>query len=233
MTNEGTLDLVLESSFASVSADNVTLRQKSAFAVQHLMAAARFSRQCGEVQNRNRNFNSGSFYDEQISCVSATVMLSVASIESYVNELLSEPDKLFPELDTNVHKEICSLLVSLSILDKYQKILSIKGISEFDRSRQPLQDVETLISLRNEFVHFQPEWHDEQERHRKLGLKLRGKFELSPFISEETGVLFPQRIVSHGCTKWAVTKSMEFMEEFTIKIGFKSKFENHSGSLDV
>lgn len=233
MKNEGSIDLVLDSLVVNASLPDIRLRQKSAFAIQHLMAAARFSRQCGEVQKRNVGNKLGSFYDEQIACVSATVMLCVASIESYINELLSEPELIFPELNDNVQKEACSLIGTLSILDKYQRILSFRGLVELDKGGQPLQDIEIMISLRNEFVHFHPEWHDKQERHRKLGLKLQGKFELSPFISEETGVLFPQRIVSHGCTQWAVKKSLEFMSEFSNRVGIPNKFEEHDGNFVV
>ena len=208
-----------------------TLRQKSAFAVQHLLAAARFSRRCGEVQEQNFGEQLASFYDEQISYVSATIMLCVASIEANINELLSNPETLFPELNTNAQSEICSLLSSLSIIDKYQRVLLAKGIDTFEKGAQPLQDIEVLISLRNEFVHFHPEWHDEQKRHDKLGRKLKGKFGLSPFITESTGVLFPQRIVSHGCTKWAVECSIEFMNLYNAKVALESKFTKFQEKL--
>lgn len=92
------------------------LRQKSAYAVQHLMAAARFSRQCGEVQNKHLGEPLGAFFDEQVACVSATVMLSVASLESNVNEYLSTPEKLFPNYPHHVTSEFCELVSTLRIL---------------------------------------------------------------------------------------------------------------------
>ena len=233
MTKADPINLQIESLTAQSTIGDINLRQKSAFSVQHLIAAARFSRQCGEVQDLNKGKELGAFYDEQISCVSAVVMLSVASIESNINEYLSEPDIIFPKLAPSVQIELCSLIGSLSIIEKYQRILSINNIEVFDKGAQPLQDIETLISLRNEFVHFHPEWHDEQERHKKLGMKLRGKFELSPFISESIGVLFPQRIVSHGCSKWAVQKSIEFMSGFNKKLSLKSKLKRHMGRLNA
>jgi len=231
MAEDNSINLKLGSLTTSVHMSNITLRQKSAFSVQHLMAAARFSRQCGEAQKINSGKPLGVFYDEQISCVSAVVMLSVASIESNINEYLSEPEAIFPELSPSIQIEICSLIGSLSIIEKYQRVLSIRNINIFGSGLQPLQDVEALIALRNELVHFHPEWHDEQERHKRLGMKLRGKFELSPFMSESTAVLFPQRIVSHGCTKWAVQKSIEFMSEFSKKMGLNNKLECHMRSL--
>jgi len=202
----------------------IMLRQKSNYAVQHLMAAARFSKQCGEVQEKHLGQPLGEFFSEQIACVSATLMLSVASLESNINEFLSDPDKLLPELPTNARKEFCDLISEQRILDKYQRVLSVKELELFNPGVQPYQEVDLLIALRNELVHFHPEWHDEQERHKKLGKRLMGHFELNPFIREESGVVFPQRFISHGCTKWAVESSLLFMETFSQVLRFESKF---------
>ena len=210
---------------------SIHLRQKSAFAVQHLMAAARFSRQCGEVQREHIGKPLGSFYDEQIACTSAAVMLCVASLESNINEYLTDTARIFPDLTDKQAAEIVDLIEGLSILDKYNKTLIIRGSEPFSKGNPPYQDIFALIILRNEFVHFHPEWHDEQARHERLGNILNYKFELSPFITEKAGVMFPQRIVSHGCTKWAVESTLEFVTEFEKKIGFGNKFEKFSSLI--
>lgn len=206
---------------------NIKLRQRSAFAIQHLIAAALFSSRCGEIQEKHAGEPLGSFYDEQIACTSATVMLCVASLESNINEYLSESGKLFSDLAEHQASEIVGLLDGRPILEKYDRVLGIKGCEPFSKGLRPYQDIDALISLRNEFVHFHPEWHDEQARHEKLGNILKYKFELSLFITEKTGVMFPQRIVSHGCTKWAVKSTLEFSKQFEIKIGFSGKFDHH------
>jgi hypothetical protein len=211
---------------------NMRLRQRSNFAVQHLIAAARFSRQCGQIQQENAGKELGNFYNEQIACVSATVMLCVASLESNINEYLESPEVLFPSVSKRQANEHVELISNLSILDKYDRTLAFRECAPFVRGERPYQDVDVLISLRNELVHFHPEWHDAQDRHEKLGNKLRYKFELSPFISE-TGVMFPQRIVSHGCTAWAVTRSLEFMEVFAEKMNMESKFIKFKSELEV
>jgi len=210
---------------------NIRLRQRSNFAVQHLIAAAGFSRQCGRIQQENAGKVLGDFYTEQIACVSATVMLSVASLESNINEYLENPEVLFSSVSNQQANEHVQLISNLSILDKYDRTLAFRECAPFIKGERPYQDVDVLISLRNELVHFHPEWHDAQDRHEKLGNKLRYKFELSPFITEETGVMFPHRIVSHGCTAWAVTRSLEFMEVFTEKMGMESKFAKFRSKL--
>lgn len=209
------------------------VRQRSAFAVQHLMAAARFSRQCGEVERVNMGQPLGAFYDEQIACVSATVMLCVASLESNINEHLADSDAVMPTIDPTARLQLCALVADRSILEKYERVLAISGLPPFDRGARPYQDVDVLIDIRNELVHFHPEWHDEQERHEKLGKRLAYRFELSPFIADGTGVLFPQRFVGHGCTKWAVESALTFMEQFASRVGVLSRFTKHRGRLEA
>lgn len=203
---------------------NLDLRQKSAFAVQHMMAAARFSRMCGDVEISHKDEPLGSFYDEQISYVSATVLLAVASLESNINEYFSEPSANFSEVEEKVFKEILPLIEKKSILEKYQIALVLKGKAKFDQGKQPYQDTDALIKLRNALVHFQPEWHDEQKLHKKIEIKLKGRFDINPFIGDN-GVFFPQQCMSYGCTKWAVVTALSFMKAFSKKSGLPYRFE--------
>ena len=207
------------------------LRQRSGFAVQHLMAAAIFSRQCGEIEFANKEKQFGPFFNELISCVSATVMLSVASLESNINEYLSDSEKLFAGIPDGGREQLCELMGDLSISQKYERTLAAKGVEPFDRGGSPYQDVDILIAIRNELVHFHPEWHDEQDRHEKLGRRLMYRFPLSPFIPESSGVVFPQRFVGHGCTKWAVESALSFMTIFSEKIGQPNRFRKHAEHL--
>lgn len=208
-----------------------TLVQRSAFAVQHLMAAARFSRLCGVVETENAGKRLGAFYDEQIACVSATVMLAVASLESNINEYLEDAHLFLPELSRGARKEITELLSTAAVLQKYTRVLALKGLPPMNEGALPYQDADLLIAVRNEFVHFHPEWHDSQHRHKKLGLRLAGKFALSPFMSEGQAVMFPQRIVSHGCTRWAVNSALAFMDEFAKRAFLPSRFDSHRQHL--
>ena len=208
----------------------ITLRQQSRAAIQHLTAAARFSRQCGNIQKEHERDPLGSFFDEQIACVSATILLCVASLESNINEYLSGPAELFPEYAEYARLQFCELVSELPILQKYNRVLLFKGLQAIDAGARPYQDVDVLIAVRNELVHFHPEWHDQQERHRKLGQRLMYRFEMSPFI-EDSAPIFPQKFISHGCTKWAVESSRSFMDLFAATLGLSSRFESFNDRL--
>lgn len=210
-----------------------TLTQRSAQAVQHLMAASRSSRQCREIQDANRGLPFGPFFDDQIACVSSTVMLSVASIEANINEHIEDADILFPELSAGARRTFCDLVSQLPILEKYECVLAIKELPSFDRGASPYQDVDLLIAIRNELVHFHPEWHDRQNRHAKLGKRILYRFELSPFIADESAVIFPLRYIGHGCTKWAVDSALAFMEQFATLVRLPSRFESFRSRLNA
>ena len=209
----------------------MAVRQKSAFAVQHLMAAARFSRMCGEVESRHAGESFGSFFDEEIAYVSATVMLATASLESNINEYLSEMDHFFPELSSSLRTDAYELLEKKSTLEKYQYAMSFKGKDKLPQREPPYQDASALITLRNALVHFSPEWDNEQEQHKKMGKILAGKFSLNPFMGDD-GALFPYRCISYGCSQWAVTSALSFMKKFSEVSGLH-RFEKFADRLNT
>lgn len=221
----------ISATLAPISAE-ITLRQKSAFAVQHLMAAARFSRMCGKIEQENSGKPFGGFFDEQIACVSATVLLSTASLESNINEYLSEIDSNFPELNDQMKKEAFDLIEKKGVLEKYQFALAFKGKEKMLEGEQPFQDASALIKIRNALVHFKPEWHDEQKEHKKLEKLLSGKFTLNPSLASD-GVFFPQRCISYGCTQWSVKSAFNFMKKFSELSGLALRFDKHQGKFDT
>lgn len=209
---------------------DMKLRQRSAFAVQHMIAAARFSRMCGEIEIANQDQALDGFFDSQIGAVSATVMLATASLESNINEYLCESEQVFSGLSRQSSHALVKLLERKSILEKYQAVLSFRGVDEYPAGKAPYQDVDAVIKLRNALVHFKPEWHDEQELHRKLAAQLKGRFKINPAIGED-GVFFPQQCMSYGCTKWVVNTTLAFMKDFSKRSGLQYRFEKFAARI--
>lgn len=199
------------------------IRQRSNFAVQHMIAAARFSKMCGEFENENKGQPRVSFYTAETALVSATVLLTTASLESYINEVWSDGKKSLPELSDDIRKQLFELLEKKSTLEKFQSTLRIKGAPLFDKGAPPYQDTHALIELRNALVHFKPEWHDEQKHHKELEKQLKGKFEINPFAGSND-VFFPPQCMSYGCAKWAVLSAQSFVTEFSNRVHLENKY---------
>ena len=75
-----------------------TAQQRHNFAVQHLLAAARFARLCFEVEETHAGEPFGSFYDEVTSYATAAVFSSVAALEANINEVFADAQDGFISL---------------------------------------------------------------------------------------------------------------------------------------
>jgi hypothetical protein len=182
-------------------------------AVNHLIAAAGFSRTVKEIEGAHRGEPLGPFYDEILSFSIAAVYCSVASLEANINEIL-----LFEKrLKSHVLKDCVNLLIGKTrILEKYEGALSLLHYSAIPKGRRPYTDVTILIRLRNALTHFIPEWENQQEAHSILSSQLRGKFRPSSFLSD-TDPIFPKAWATHACTLWAVNSVKQFIHAFEEK----------------
>lgn len=204
-----------------------TLRQRPNFSVQHMIAAARFARLCYKVEDDNAGAPFGPFFDEITNYVTATILSSVASLESNINEIFSDiRDNIivFNGLDMNLFREVWDLIKEKPILEKYQFVLVLKKKERMDKGDKRYQKVDALIKVRNGLVHFKPEWLGEQQEHEKIGKLLKGKFTLSPFFDENVPI-FPLRCMTYGFADWAVRSSLEFAEWFNKCADLSNRFD--------
>lgn len=212
-----------------------TGRQRPNFAVQHMIAAARFARLCYKVEDDNAGAPFGPFYDEIINYVTATILSSVASLEANINEIFADVRDhiiVFDGLDMNLLTEIWDLIEQKPILEKYQFALVLKKKEKMNKGDQHYQYVDTLIKVRNALVHFKPEWIDDQQEHEKISKLLRGKFPFSPFLNENDPI-FPMRCMTHGFADWAVRSSLEFAQWFTHCADLPNRFAQFLDRMDT
>lgn len=202
---------------------NWSMDVRANFSVPHLLAGARFSRHVCSIERANRGKPLGPFYDEILSFCIATVITSVASLESYSNELFSDYGKNFPDVRGALVVGLWDSLGKMSMLEKFNLALIMRNAEAFDKGSKPYQDVDVLIKLRNALIHFTPEWESDQDLHAKLSNKLRYKFQPTPFM-EESAPLFPKRWASSGCAKWAVRSCLSFAERFEAKSALEPRF---------
>jgi hypothetical protein len=218
--------------FASSTTMSATAISRTNLAVQHIFAAAYSSRKAEELENANAGKPFGEFYEEIVWNVSAAVLFAVASLEADVNEIFVDANINLREYDKEVVDEIWKLIEKTSILDKYAMVLFLKTKERFDKSDPAYQDAANLIKLRNALVHFKPEWSDEKKEHKKIENRLKGKFELSPFLPAETE-FFPKKCMSHGCAEWAVQTALAFRTFFSLEAGLPNRFDPHRGRLST
>jgi len=114
----------------------------------------------------------------------------------------------------------------MSTPQKYQTILALSDEEKFDKGSQPYQDIDVLRRLRNYFVHFNPEFYeeDQEEVQHQLGSALQGKFDLNP-LADESDPYFPHKCLSSGCAEWAIETSVDFSDSFFNKFDLEPDYQ--------
>lgn len=201
---------------------NATAVTRMNLAVQHVMAAARFSREVQRVEAANQDAEFGDFWDEILHYSIACIFGCAASLEAYANELFDDRASVFPGYSNPLLDKLWETFESKPILEKFQFALLLKNLPEMDRGAQAFQRAAILIQLRNALTHFKPEWTNEAVEHKKLSARLAGLFPPSPFMDDEQ--VFPRRWATHGCTKWAVESVFGFANQFEQDSKVPSKY---------
>jgi hypothetical protein len=206
----------------------ITMKSRVNLSFQHMQEAIhlmKLSKDC-EAANSGKTFAEGDFFNHHRAYVVGAIMTSVASVEARINEFyLDATDNLLGAiLDASPQALLAELWKVVDekrfpILRKYQIALAAIKKSRFDTSRNPYQDMDLLINLRNMLVHFKPEWDNDQKEHKEVEKKLQGRFELNPFWPKDNAIFFPFKCLSHGCANWAVGSSMKFILQFFALIG--------------
>jgi len=153
------------------------------------------------------------------------VIVSVASIEGLINEILSGPnDRLVDKGNLqNVSDQAYLRWGRLwkdgafdkqNALEKCQLALSVADLEPLPRDRGAVQDLKLLISLRNEIVHSEPKYRadgkDLPEKDRdKLERSLKSKFEPNQLVPQSAPFIW-QRCLGAGCAQWCVETESAF-----------------------
>lgn len=211
---------------------SATAKSRTNLAVHHIFAAAYFSRKAKELEDVNAEKPFGDFYEEIMWNVSSAILFSVAALEADANEIFIDAHINLQVYDKGLLDEIWNLIEQKAILDKYEMVLFLKKKERFDKGDSIYQDTTNLIKLRNALVHFKPEWSDEKKEHKKIEERLRGKFQLSPFLPPEAE-FFPKKCMSHGCAEWSVKTALAFRTFFSHKSDLPDRFAPYVGRLNT
>ena len=148
------------------------------FSLDQAASAALFSRKCGELEDhpptpsaedlaRGMTWSEAT-YREHRSLAVASILASVAFLEASVNELFASASHDNLELAGGqgglsapqrvVLTAAAEMLEGNRLLDRFQLALLLLGHRAFDPGRQPYQDAQLVVRLRNELVHYKPQF---------------------------------------------------------------------------
>lgn len=228
--------------------ETITVKARHYFSIQHIQSAALFTRQCHQIEKQYDGTFSDELIAEHRSYVTGAIFAAVSFLEATINEVfadtLDHPDgELASHLDIAT-KQLMADLWRLEIprtsrfktLEKFQIALTLARKPLFNPSNAVYEDIQTLITIRNELIHFEPVWTSveaEKAKRRILSLQEKKKFSLNPLITAAANPFYPDKCLGHGCARWAVTTSTQFVENFYARMGIPVLFDHVKSRLKI
>lgn len=221
--------------------ETITVKSRHYFSLQHIQSAALFARQCYQIEKNYGGIFSADLIADHWSYVTGALFAATSFLEATINEvfadtvdhpdgeLASHLDATTKELMADMWKRDIPRTAHYQIIEKFQIALTLARKPLLDLSRSPFQDVQTLIIMRNDLIHFEPVWTSveaEKAHKRILSLQQEKKFALNPLITSAGNPFYPDKCLGHGCAKWAVSNSIQFAEDFFSRMGIPVLFDH-------
>jgi len=203
------------------------VREWKHWSPHHIQSAATAAHLCLELESAGNPQPTDLV--RQRAFVTTSIFHCVAFLEALANELMASCvleapfAQLISKLSEDQTRRLAVLWNSgadrMSTTSKFQVILGVLDREVFDKGRNPYQDANLVIRLRNELVHYKPELTE-----RELGSPselrhwLAGKFSLNPFTPASMADHLDSYL-SAGCAAWAAKSSLGFADDFYARLG--------------
>ena len=156
--------------------DSYSLHVRTYLSIQHLQSALFFSQECKSLESEHEPDQWLQVIDRHQAFVIGTVLSTIAFLEATVNEMFTDASERFSSehlegldskhlegLDDPVINRLGELwklevpkTASFKILQKYNIALTAADHLPMDLGKNPAQDVNLLIKLRNTLIHYKP-----------------------------------------------------------------------------
>lgn len=213
---------------------SIKFKTREYLASQHLWAALYTAQQCADFERRLHASGSRRSHPTQRALASSSIVSSVAFLEALVNETYEDAVEVAAggagRLD-----ETCRTLMreywlhggdKASTLTKYQMALVFARLAKFDVGAMPYQDVATLISLRNAFVHYRPAWRDD-EAPPNLEAKLLERVSRSPLLGAEDASSWMIWALASPTAEWSVRAARALADEWCNRMQLNRTYDEH------
>ena len=206
--------------------NDVRIIMRNYFSSHHLWGAKLFAEEAEKIET---NFTGQSRFDiRHRSTVNASILSSVAFLESAINEVYKDAVDKHPSYLKDLDKPKIERLQqkwnewhterkkNISTLKKYLVAMECCEVTPLSKGRSPYQEANLVIKLRNSIVHFTPDnsCDDIPQQFDELQSKLLE----NQLMSGSGNAYFPDKCLGAGCSKWALTAVTTFANEFFTQI---------------
>lgn len=227
----------------------VSVSMRSYFSITYLQTARFLAERATSIEAEYTGYE-GTKAAEHQGAVSASILMSVAAVEAYINEFFSDAadghHHFLAGLGDDEKMRLARAWTSAKsvqraeVLEKYQLACMLVDRPPMTRGAAPWQDVEIGIAMRNALMHFKPqsvemtsdgppattakEWNS-------IGKRLSG----GPIKPNPFAVLnqpdFPYRLLSASCAHWISESARAFIKQFMQHIGVADQPLDHNTIL--
>lgn len=203
------------------------------YSIQHLQTAGYFVRRAERLERRLATKSHDVSLDSLIAGYAASALFTtVAFLEALVNEIFADAAQPNRGNLAAMDKKVLPLLAGIgesdfvqksSVLTKFDILLRAAQKEPIPRGKNPYQDLDTAIRLRNELVHYKPEFFDDGDHHMarrrnfresKLLQQIQGRFKPRPGGRS----LASDGWISAGCASWAMKSAISFTDEVFLRL---------------
>jgi hypothetical protein len=212
------------------------MRVRADHSVAHLMGAALFAGDCKPLENSHTRPASSEVLLRHDASAGAAVILAVAAIEAFVNELHVAARDGFsssvPDIRRNSQfiPSFWDTVERAPLQRKLEWILQMVHVDPLTPDGNPAQSLVLLVRLRNHLVHYRTEWTDDAELSRRLEGQLRGRFPENK-LAGEGQQFFPYRCLGYGSACWAVNTVLTYVRAYCESLGVPFRFEKFENEI--
>jgi hypothetical protein len=142
---------------------------------------------------------------------SSVVMLNVACLESYLNEVLS----IRRQMNAATWEAKIAALDYERIETRWLEVPKLFSPTTFEAGERPFQSFHKLICLRNALVHYQPRFRKTTEFPSNQIASLKDEF---PFTHKGTAD-WTSQVLNLDCAKWACRTTRAMVRKFHELVG--------------
>lgn len=220
--------------------ERMTMQSRHYFSLQHIQSAALFTKQCYQIEKSYDGILTDELIAEHRSYVIGSIFAAVSFLEATINEVFADTvdhpngelasplDPATKQLMADMWKRGIPKTAHYQITEKFQIALTLARKPLLELTNSPFQDVQTLITIRNDLIHFEPVWtsiESEKAHKRILSLQQEKKFTFNPLIITPGNPFYPDKCLSYGCAAWAVSNSIQFVEDFLSRMSIPVLFD--------
>ena len=220
---------------AASASDDFSADVRSSLAAQFLMAATLQARRAADIESRDPKSITEKDKVEHRGLVVGAIMQACAALETEIWEVMVYGPGHHLGSDGIDHaaqkllEPIAEVLDAQPVLERYRLVLHLLSKPPLEKGKQPWQDADLAIRLRNELVHYKSKWGEQLEKSKLLHSLKEKKHPKPPFITSAN--FFPHECLSSACAAWAARSCVAFLDAFYTNLGFPGRLDPYRARL--